>query len=191
MARTKAFDEASAVIAAREVFWEWGYASTSLAQLQAATGLSRSSVYGTFGSKRGLFDLAAQSYLAEVINPLLAPLEGSTAGREELVAYFCAQAAWIRSSSPRVAKRGCLMLNTALELNDLDSEATGLVISYQQRVRAAIRNSLSSFLGSDRDLDDAADLLTAGQVGLMVTSRFDPGTASNLAEKFASQIRNW
>jgi TetR/AcrR family transcriptional repressor of nem operon len=191
VARTKAFDEASAVVAAREVFWESGYAATSLAQLQAATGLSRSSVYETFGSKRGLFDLAAQSYLSEVISPLLAPMESATGGREELVAYFSAQAEWIRLSPPRIARRGCLMLNSALELDDLDAEVGGMVRSYQQRVRSAIRHSLSSFLASGRDLERTADLLTAGQVGLMITSRFDPGTAVSLAETFAAEIGYW
>lgn len=69
MARTREFDDETAVRAARELFWERGYVSTSLADLQAATRLSRSSMYATYGSKRGLFERAALSYLAEVIDP--------------------------------------------------------------------------------------------------------------------------
>jgi TetR/AcrR family transcriptional repressor of nem operon len=191
VARTKAFDEHSAVIAAREVFWERGYASTSLAQLQTATGLSRSSLYETFGSKRGLFDRAAQNYLSEVIGPLLAPMESPGAGRDELVGYFLELAAWIRGSSPRIGSRGCLMLNTAMELNDLDAQAVEMVRSYRQRVRAAIRQSLAAFRPAGRDLDATADVLTAGQVGLMITSRIDPGVAADLAEQFASDIKAW
>jgi TetR/AcrR family transcriptional repressor of nem operon len=159
--------------------------------LQAATGLSRSSWYETFGSKRGLFDLAARNYLSEVISPLLAPMESAGAGRDELVGYFLAQAAWIGSSPLRIATRGCLMLNTAMELNDLDSEAAGMVRNYQQRVQAAIRHSLCSFLGPSRDLDRTADVLTAGQVGLMITSRLDSVTATGLGETFAAEIKTW
>ncbi|HEY0690474.1 MAG TPA: hypothetical protein VGD71_15710 [Kribbella sp.] len=83
------------------------------------------------------------------------------------------------------------MLNTAMELNDLDAEAAGLVRNYQQRVRAAIRHSLSSFLDPDRDLDRTADVLTAGQIGLMITSRLDPVTATGLGETFAADIKSW
>jgi TetR/AcrR family transcriptional repressor of nem operon len=191
MARSKAFDERAAVVAARDVFWERGYGATSLAQLQTATGLSRSSLYETFGSKRGLFDRAAQSYLSDVIGPLLAPMEHADAGRRELLGYFAALAAWIRDSSPQIAARGCLMLNTAMELSDLDSEAADLIRSYRQRVRAAIRHSLSSFLPPSRDVDDQADLLTASQIGLMVTSRIDPATAVALAGKIAAEIGSW
>lgn len=75
MGRVRVFDENTAIRAARDVFWERGYASTSLAELQAATGLSRSSVYGTFGSKRGLFEAVTHNYLDEVVIPLLEPLE--------------------------------------------------------------------------------------------------------------------
>ena len=58
MGRHKQFDDTVVVRAARDVFWQRGYASTSLADLEAATGLSRSSMYQTYGSKRGLFDRA-------------------------------------------------------------------------------------------------------------------------------------
>ncbi len=88
MARSKEFDDRTAVTAARDVFWERGYASTSLAQLQAATGLSKSSLYETYGSKRALFTRAAENYLEQAITPRLAPLEAPGAGKAELAAYF-------------------------------------------------------------------------------------------------------
>lgn len=44
------------VAAARRAFLTRGYAGTSVDDLLAATGLHRSSLYATFGSKRGLFD---------------------------------------------------------------------------------------------------------------------------------------
>ena len=80
MARSREFDDAEAVSAARDLFWERGYASTSLAQLQAATGLSKSSLYETFGSKRALFQRAADDYLSRIIEPQLCNCVGP-AGR--------------------------------------------------------------------------------------------------------------
>ncbi|MDD0859753.1 TetR/AcrR family transcriptional regulator [Arthrobacter alpinus] len=49
-----------------------------LPDLERATGLSRSSIYHAFGSKRGLFDAAVASYLSEIIRPRLQPLDSPT-----------------------------------------------------------------------------------------------------------------
>ncbi|WP_283116788.1 TetR/AcrR family transcriptional regulator, partial [Corynebacterium stationis] len=74
MSRTAAFDKQAAIKAARDVFWRDGYAETALPALEKATGLNRSSIYNTFGSKRGLFDAAVDNYLEEVVRPRLRPL---------------------------------------------------------------------------------------------------------------------
>jgi TetR/AcrR family transcriptional repressor of nem operon len=191
MGRRRAFDEETVIRAARAVFWERGYASTSLADLQSATGLSRSSLYETYGSKRGLFDHVAKSYLDEIIGPLLEPMEADGAGRAEIVAYFLALARFLRESSRPIATRGCLMLNTAMELNILDKDAARVVRGYRERVRAAIYHSLGKMADVVSDRDGKADVLTAGQMGLMVTSRIDPIQAAELAETIAADIDNW
>lgn len=180
MARQKAFDDAAVASAARDVFWRYGYAATSLAQLQEATGLSKSSLYESFGSKRGLFDRAIRSYLTEVIDPLLAPLEAEGAGRTQLADYFAQLARVFREAPAPVARRGCLLLNTAMELDDLDAEAARTVAGYRARVRAAFANA------------SAADpeMLTAAQIGLMVTSRLDPAAAAVLADALAASARS-
>jgi TetR/AcrR family transcriptional regulator, transcriptional repressor for nem operon len=55
VARPRTFDEAVVVDAAARCFTELGYAATSVDDLVTATGLHRGSLYGAFGSKRGLF----------------------------------------------------------------------------------------------------------------------------------------
>ncbi len=183
MARSKEFDDRTAVTAARDVFWERGYASTSLAQLQAATGLSKSSLYETYGSKRALFTRAAENYLEQVITPRLAPLEAPGAGKAELVAYFSGLAEFFTAAPNRIARRGCLLLNTAMDLNDLDEDAADLVRGYRERVRRA-------FLAIAAD-EQKAEILTAAQIGLMVTSRLDPALAASLARTLAVEVSAW
>ena len=191
MARTREFDYDTVVRAARDAFWVRGYSATSMAQLQTATGLSRSSIYETFQSKRGLFGVAVDSYLNEVIGPLLGPMEQQGSGRAEIVEYFLSLARFLRSAPDQIATRGCLMLNTAMELNDLDDAAAAQVRGYRSRVRAAIFSSLAGSAGTVRDVAGTADVLTAGQIGIMVTSRIDPIQAAELAETMAADIAGW
>ena len=55
MPKVKQFDEAEVLKKAKAVFTEKGYNGTSMDDLVQATGLSRSSIYDTFGDKHGLF----------------------------------------------------------------------------------------------------------------------------------------
>ena len=188
MARRRTFDDETVVLAARDLFWERGYASTSLAQLQEVTGLSRSSLYETYGSKRGLFERALRSYLADVLAPMLEPLEATGAGRQELVDYFSALSDLVRSAPARMPNRGCLMLTTSVEIDELDDDATQLAKGYCLRVRTAIRHALGS-ITSVAHLEERTDVLMASQLGLLAVARLDPGTAVRLAAGVMVEIR--
>jgi TetR/AcrR family transcriptional regulator, transcriptional repressor for nem operon len=189
--RHKQFDDTTVVRAARDVFWRRGYASTSLADLEAATGLSRSSMYQAYGSKRGLFDRALRSYLEELIWPLLAPMEAEGAGRDEIVGYFLAQAANLRRSRRSVLTHGCLIANTSTELNVLDAEAAQVVLEYRNRVRAAIFHALGGMTETIHDRAAKAEILAATQIGVMISARVDPIAAAKLAETIATDVKTW
>ena len=55
MARPQEFDTTEALHQTMDVFCCKGFEATSLADLLKATGLSKSSLYATFGGKRELF----------------------------------------------------------------------------------------------------------------------------------------
>jgi TetR/AcrR family transcriptional repressor of nem operon len=189
--RHKQFDDTTVVRAARDVFWQRGYASTSMADLEAATGLSRSSMYQAYGSKGGLFDRALRSYLDEMIWPMLAPMEAEGAGREEIVGYFLAQAANLRQSPPSVLTHGCLIANTSTELNVLDAEAVEVVLEYRNRVRAAIFHALGGMAEAVHDREAKAEILAATQIGVMISARVNPIAAARLAETIATDVKTW
>jgi TetR/AcrR family transcriptional repressor of nem operon len=190
MPRAREFDDETAVRAAREVFWERGYVSTSLTELQAATRLSRSSMYAAYGSKRGLFQRAALSYLAEVVDPLLGPMEAPGSGAAEIAGFFLAMAAVMRSPNERLAKRGCFMINTLLELDELDAEASDMVTLYRARVHRAVLNAVGSVAGVD-DRQARAEVLTAGHLGVMTMARIAPVAAAVASETIAADVRYW
>ncbi len=187
MARHRGFDDLAAVRAARDLFWEQGYESTSLAELQSVTGLSRSSMYAAYGSKRGLFERASLSYLADVVDPMLVPMEAAGAGWPEIQGFFRHMAGVLRSPDTRFARRGCFVLNTVLELEHLDQPATDMVTQYRVRVQAAFTNALAP-IGNVHDRVTRAEVLTATHVGIMITARIDPVAAAIASETVAAQL---
>jgi TetR/AcrR family transcriptional repressor of nem operon len=64
MARTKDFDEDDVLEKAVELFWRKGYNATSMQDLVDGLGISRSSLYDTFGDKHTLYIRALEKYKA-------------------------------------------------------------------------------------------------------------------------------
>lgn len=60
--RPQEFDRGQILDKAMKVFWQLGYAGTSVQDLVDATGLGRSSLYNAFGSKRQLYEEALNRY---------------------------------------------------------------------------------------------------------------------------------
>ncbi|WP_328406733.1 TetR/AcrR family transcriptional regulator [Nocardia sp. NBC_00403] len=61
--RPRSFDTDTALDRALEVFWRHGYEGTSLADLTAAMGINKPSLYAAFGNKEELFGKVLARYL--------------------------------------------------------------------------------------------------------------------------------
>ena len=114
------------------LFWRKGYAATSIEDLVEALGLSRSSLYGTFGDKHRLFLEALKLYSERVIgstartlNEAPSPLAGMQALFDELVAGV---------DHARGAL-GCFMVNSVAELAPYDPEVTALATAYSDAMQ--------------------------------------------------------
>ena len=62
--RPRSFDPNTALDRALEVFWRHGFQAASLAELTAAMGLSKPSLYAAFGDKESLYLKALERYVA-------------------------------------------------------------------------------------------------------------------------------
>ena len=60
--RKREFDEDEALKAAMQVFWEKGYAGTSMADLTTSMGINKPSLYAAFGNKEQLHRRALELY---------------------------------------------------------------------------------------------------------------------------------
>ena len=180
MPRPRPTPAAHALRAALLLFWEKGYGGTSLADLVAHTGLSRSSLYAEFGSKEGLFAAALDLYLDEVVDSVLGPLQAAEADLSAIRGMLHGLAA-LHDQAP--ASYGCLLAHTGSERGRLDDAVSERVHAHQGRMERAYRNALSNAAarGQLRDgvaIDATATALTVFTRGLTTQIRAGASEAS-------------
>ena len=144
MGRPQGFDRDTVVRASRSVFWEHGYEDASIPALEQATGLSRSSIYNAFGSKRGLFDAAVQSYLDEVIRPRLAPLRADPVAPDALPEYLSGLRRAFGHAGSMPATNGCLLINAAGAPIAHDTEVAQVIADYRDELYAAVSQGVAA-----------------------------------------------
>lgn len=108
--RPRSFDTEATLAQATLTFWQRGYASTSLDDLSAATGLNRPSLYGAFGDKHALYLQTLRLYTEQSDAAIAAALEGRSLREGLLRVYELALQLYCPAD---VAARGCLLIGTA------------------------------------------------------------------------------
>ncbi|MEU4383961.1 helix-turn-helix domain-containing protein [Promicromonospora sp. NPDC023805] len=179
MARTQGFDRDVVVRAARTLFWRAGFEGASVPALEEATGLSRSSIYNTFGSKRGLFDAAVQSYLDEVIRPRLRPLKADVVAPEAVLTYLDGLREAFARTDSMSATSGCLLINTATAPVVHDGEVARVVADYRDELRAAIGSGVAAYLdaAAPEERERLADAATGLSIAAFALVRIAPAEA--------------
>ena len=179
MARPREFDPDAALDRAMHVFWAKGYEATSLDDLCDATGLSRSSLYATFGDKRHLLlqslDLysdrsAARFTAALAVRPI-------RKGMRRLLDEFIEQ---IVSTQGRW---GCFIGNCVAELAGGDADALKRVRRVMARNETIFREALTEAkrrgdLPAGADPAALARFVTAGLQGLRLFGKANPDRAA-------------
>jgi AcrR family transcriptional regulator len=195
MGRLQTFDNSVVVQAARDLFWDKGYDATSLADLEATTGLGRSSLYHAFGSKRGLFDAAVTDYLETVIRPRLAVLRAGATDASALLAYFDGLAQATASQAPDSVQTGCLLVNCAAGLAAHDDPTRAVVEGYRIELADALRNALESAStpssAAASVLDERVRTLVSLSMSAMLMARVNRDEAIALLTTASNQIRVW
>jgi len=178
MARPKQFDREQALGRAMEVFWAKGYGGSSIADLLAAMGINRGSLYDTFGSKHDLFRAAVGLYEERVVSRMVGELEQPGSSGVEAIRSAFAQL--VEECAGRRAARGCLLTNSAAELPALDRPGAVRVARGLRRIEAAFFRALrraeaAEEIESGRDLRALACFFTNSMGGLRVLAKIRPG----------------
>ncbi|KIC93975.1 TetR/AcrR family transcriptional regulator [Flavihumibacter solisilvae] len=112
------FDEETALQKAKELFWRKGYNGTSMDELTKAMGLSRSSIYNTFGDKQSLFIQSLNHYKKSQHDKLMQSLVKYDSPLKKLQAIFRVSIDELIKDTDR---KGCLIVNTTTELANLEN----------------------------------------------------------------------
>ncbi len=128
--RPREFDIDSVLDAAMRAFWENGYESTSLADLMAATGLHKGSLYQAFGDKRSLFLQSLERYLdatmardEAIMAEAKSPLEGILKVVHTMIDME------IEEGFPT----GCLAINSMVELAPHDEDVERVIAAHHKK----------------------------------------------------------
>lgn len=137
--RPRGFDPDEALERAMEVFWEQGYEAASMTDLVDATGLNKSSIYNTFGSKDELFAAALDRYLTRRVAMVSEVVAEGSAGLDDIVGFFELMRAEIDGPTGHL---GCLAINSSTELGARDAEMVAVSRTYRTAIRSALTAAL-------------------------------------------------
>lgn len=126
--RPRSFDPDEALDKARAVFWNLGYAATSLDDIAAATALNRPSLYAAFGDKHALYLAALRRSADEGTGALSGALQLGAPLRQVLGLIFNRTIDIYRSGD--VGQRGCFLVGTAVTQAVDDPEARALLADF-------------------------------------------------------------
>jgi TetR/AcrR family transcriptional repressor of nem operon len=134
MARPKAFDRDEVLKAATAVFWAKGYEAASTDDLLRAMGISRQSLYDTYGGKRALYLEALGRYQADSLATRIATLKGPAsplAGLSDFLAAVAAEPADQRAL-------GCMGVNAVCEFGQSDPDVVAAGAAGSGALQAAL-----------------------------------------------------
>jgi TetR/AcrR family transcriptional repressor of nem operon len=141
MARLKEFDEDSALDAAVDCFWSRGYEATSVRDLAREMGIGGASLYNTFGGKRALFERVLERYANRSTRERIARLEANHRPREAIRAFL---AEVIERSLKDSDCKGCLLVNSALDVAPHDPELGRAVTGYLEEIRSFFQRAVEA-----------------------------------------------
>ena len=172
----KTYDEEEVLTRAMEAFWARGYEATSMSDLVKATGINRGSMYAAFTDKRTLFIRALTHYDQRHRADYLRTVRSSNAPRQAIITAFKDA---ISAADDGEDRRGCLLVNTSLELSPHDSEIDDLVRASFAEVEAFFRRNIEDGQAKG-EISQALDAVETGRalfglfIGLRVLVRSKP-----------------
>jgi len=175
MARPREFDEDVVLDAAMQCFWARGYESTSVKDLIEKTGLTAASLYNAYGDKRAMFRSALDHYIETSVGVRLRRC-GTLPPREAIRSFFDDI---LRRSLGDRERKGCMVVNSALEMAPHDGEFRETIVETLKRLESFFldcieRGQADGTITSSRPAVGLAQHLLGVLMGVRVLARVRP-----------------
>jgi TetR/AcrR family transcriptional repressor of nem operon len=135
--RPRGFVPSQALQAALQLFWNQGFEPTSLDDLTTAMGISRSSLYGYFGSKHAVLMAAVIAYADDCYAEFSRAAAGDANPKQAVKALLTAIA------DPQGGRRGCFFVNTVTELGPHDPAVQAFAQTHIKRVAGLVAATIA------------------------------------------------
>ncbi|GAB3919907.1 TetR/AcrR family transcriptional regulator [Mucilaginibacter myungsuensis] len=173
MARTKDFDENEVLKKAVCLFWDKGYNGTSMQDLVDGLGISRSSLYDTFGDKHQLYLKALDSYRQGYGSQLCALTSSAPSSRQAIRDLLDLVVNDLLNDEQR---KGCFMVNAGIELASHDKQVNQLVCDTENQLEQAFLKVIrqgqeNGQIANDKDPLALTRFLNNTVKGLQVSAR--------------------
>jgi TetR/AcrR family transcriptional regulator, transcriptional repressor for nem operon len=169
--RPAQFDRDSALTELLWLLWRQGYDAATQEEMLAATGLSSSTLYRSFGTKANILEAALALYLA-LADEMFDPLEHGRRGVADVSAFLDHIRA--QFDSP-MSNAGCLVWNTMQNPINGDPRIKTLTERHMQRLRRGLTAALQRAADAGELPPSApkylAEALRAGVLGVQARGR--------------------
>ncbi len=188
--RPRQFDTDQVIDAAIGAFMAKGFESTTLADIEAATGIDRSTLYNSFGGKQGLYHKATDRYLDRAAESLFQPLQrGSDDGLADIIEFLEHLRSGLASSD---VSPGCLIVNDMAARSDPEAARR-----YRDLLETSLRAALDRAAGGGAvdpsRVDDRAVLISATIIGINLIGRHagDDQQVNQLIDAAVAEVASW
>ncbi|CAM3863607.1 MULTISPECIES: TetR/AcrR family transcriptional regulator [Bacillus cereus group] len=176
MARLREFDEEKALDAAMQLFWEKGYAATSLSDLTAKMEIQKPSLYSAFGDKEGLFEAALRRYTNLHAANIRTKLQNEQSVKEAIRTFF---ENMVEEEYKKEFSKGCFCINTMVELAPHNEKFEVLTREHQMYLTVIFQELItkgiqSGELQNDLNAKALAQTLVTSLIGLTVLMKSRP-----------------
>ena len=176
MPKVKQFNQEKTLEKAMNIFWKSGYHATSIQDLVDDLGISRSSIYDTYGGKRELFKKAFQLYRTTNISGMTQFLKTQKSTKIGLHKLFEMA---IQESVSDIDKKGCFVINTATELVPGDEEIQRILQENESIIEKIFYDFLlhgqqMGEIPKNKNLKTLSALLFTLYMGLRVKAKVQP-----------------
>jgi TetR/AcrR family transcriptional regulator, transcriptional repressor for nem operon len=175
MARPREFDEASALEVAMLDLWSKGHEAISERDLAEQMGVTNASLYNAFGDKRSLYRRALDHYLQLSVRDHVRRLERLP--QYSAIRLFFDEI--VERSVTDRQRRGCMPVNTALELAAHDHEFQEIVSEERGFIEQVFRKGIvaaqqDGTISTAMAADELAQLLLSFLLRMRALARTRP-----------------